>query len=69
MKIKRISAWRVVLPLYEGSYKWARGKSVNELDSTIVGVESIVNMFEVKLAAATTHISNIMTAIRGTKRT
>jgi L-alanine-DL-glutamate epimerase-like enolase superfamily enzyme len=40
MKIKRISAWKVDLPLHEGSYKWSGGKSVTVFDSTIVGVES-----------------------------
>jgi cis-L-3-hydroxyproline dehydratase len=40
MKIARISAYRVDLPLVEGSYKWSGGKSVNVFDSTIVGVET-----------------------------
>jgi cis-L-3-hydroxyproline dehydratase len=40
MKIKRISAWKVDLPLREGSYKWSGGKSVTVFDSTIVGVET-----------------------------
>ena len=40
MKIKRISAWQVDLPLCEGSYKWSGGKSVTVFDSTIVGVET-----------------------------
>ena len=40
MKIKRISAWQVDLPLHEGSYKWSGGKSVTVFDSTIVGVET-----------------------------
>ncbi|MGA2259355.1 MAG: cis-3-hydroxy-L-proline dehydratase [Thermoguttaceae bacterium] len=38
MKITRISAWQVDLPLHEGSYKWSGGKSVTVFDSTIVGV-------------------------------
>jgi len=40
MKIKKISAWKVDLPLKEGSYKWSGGKAVSVFDSTIVGVET-----------------------------
>ncbi len=40
MKIKRIFAHRVDLPLHEGTYKWSGGKSVSVFDSTIVGVET-----------------------------
>jgi len=40
MKIKRITAHCVKLPLVEGSYKWSGGKSVTVFDSTIVGVET-----------------------------
>ena len=40
MKIRRISAWQVDLPLHEGSYKWSGGKSVTVFDSTVVGVET-----------------------------
>src|SRR6185503_3071559 len=40
MKIRRIFAHRVELPLHEGSYKWSGGKSVTVFDSTIVGVET-----------------------------
>ena len=40
MRISRISAWRVELPLHEGSYKWSGGKSVTVFDSTIVGIET-----------------------------
>jgi L-alanine-DL-glutamate epimerase-like enolase superfamily enzyme len=40
MKISRISAYRVELPLVEGSYKWSGGKSVSVFDSTIVSVET-----------------------------
>jgi len=40
MKIVRITAYRVQLPLIEGSYKWSGGKSVSVFDSTIVGVET-----------------------------
>ena len=40
MKIARIFAYRVELPLKEGSYKWSGGKSVNVFDSTIIGVET-----------------------------
>jgi len=40
MKIVRIFAHRVELPLREGSYKWSGGKSIAVFDSTIVGVET-----------------------------
>ncbi|MDX1968605.1 MAG: cis-3-hydroxy-L-proline dehydratase [Planctomycetaceae bacterium] len=40
MKITRIFAHRVELPLVEGTYKWSGGKSVTVFDSTIVGVET-----------------------------
>jgi L-alanine-DL-glutamate epimerase-like enolase superfamily enzyme len=40
MKISRISAYRVELPLHEGSYKWSGGKSVSVFDSTIVAIET-----------------------------
>ncbi len=40
MKITRIFAHRVELPLKEGNYKWSGGKSVTVFDSTIVGVET-----------------------------
>jgi cis-L-3-hydroxyproline dehydratase len=40
MKIRRISAYRVDLPLHEGSYRWSGGKSVSVFDSTIVEIET-----------------------------
>ena len=40
MKIRRIAAYRVELPLHEGSYKWSGGKSVAVFDSTLVRVET-----------------------------
>ncbi|MFN0087345.1 MAG: cis-3-hydroxy-L-proline dehydratase [Blastocatellia bacterium] len=40
MKITRISAYQVDLPLHEGSYKWSGGKSVGVFDSTVVSVET-----------------------------
>ena len=40
MKIVKVFAHRVELPLGEGSYKWSGGKSVTVFDSTIVGVET-----------------------------
>ena len=44
MKITRILAYRVDLPLHEGSYKWSGGKSVIRFDSTIVRVETDVGL-------------------------
>jgi L-alanine-DL-glutamate epimerase-like enolase superfamily enzyme len=40
MRIRRIAAYRVDLPLKEGSYRWSGGKSVDVFDSTIVRVET-----------------------------
>ncbi|GIW79705.1 MAG: muconate-lactonizing protein [Gemmatales bacterium] len=40
MRISKISAYRVELPLHEGSYKWSGGKSVDVFDSTIVRIET-----------------------------
>lgn len=40
MKIKRIRAYRVVLHTTEGRYAWGRGRFVDELDSTIVRVDT-----------------------------
>jgi L-alanine-DL-glutamate epimerase-like enolase superfamily enzyme len=40
VRIKRILAYQVDLPLHEGSYKWSGGKSVTVFDSTVVRVET-----------------------------
>ena len=40
MRITRVSAWQVDLPLHEGSYKWSGGKSVTVFDSTVVAIET-----------------------------
>jgi L-alanine-DL-glutamate epimerase-like enolase superfamily enzyme len=40
MKITRIFAHQVDLPLHETTYKWSGGKSVTVFDSTVVGVET-----------------------------
>lgn len=40
MKITRISAYQVDLPLHEGRYSWSGGKSVDVFDSTVVTVET-----------------------------
>jgi L-alanine-DL-glutamate epimerase-like enolase superfamily enzyme len=40
MKITKISAYQVDLPLREGSYQWSGGKAVTVFDSTIVAVET-----------------------------
>lgn len=40
MKITRIQAYQVDLPLVEGEYKWSEGKSVSVFDSTLVRVET-----------------------------
>ncbi|MFO0930644.1 MAG: cis-3-hydroxy-L-proline dehydratase [Gemmataceae bacterium] len=38
MKIERIRAYRVDLPLVEGAYRWSGGKAVSVFDSTVVEV-------------------------------
>jgi len=40
MRITQIDAYRVELPLHEGSYKWSGGKSVTVFDSTVVAVST-----------------------------
>jgi L-alanine-DL-glutamate epimerase-like enolase superfamily enzyme len=40
MKIRRLVAYQVDLPLHEGSYKWSGGKSVSVFDSTIVQIDT-----------------------------
>lgn len=40
MRIVRISAYRVELPLHETTYKWSGGKSVTVFDSTVVRIET-----------------------------
>jgi L-alanine-DL-glutamate epimerase-like enolase superfamily enzyme len=40
MRIKRIAAYRVDLPLHEGTYRWSGGKSVSVFDSTVVRIET-----------------------------
>jgi L-alanine-DL-glutamate epimerase-like enolase superfamily enzyme len=44
VKITRILAYRVDLPLHEGNYQWSGGKSVAVFDSTIVRVETDVGL-------------------------
>ena len=40
MKVTKISAYQVDLPLHEGSYRWSGGKSVEVFDSTVVRVDT-----------------------------
>src|SRR6185436_6851796 len=40
MKISGIRAYRIELPLHEGSYKWSGGNAVTVFDSTVVAVET-----------------------------
>jgi L-alanine-DL-glutamate epimerase-like enolase superfamily enzyme len=40
MRITRVFAHRVELPLHEGRYSWSGGKFVEVFDSTIVGIET-----------------------------
>ncbi len=40
MKITRIRAYQLDLPLHEGSYKWSGGNSVSVFDSTVVAIDT-----------------------------
>lgn len=40
MKITRVCAFKVDLPLHEGSYNWSRGQSVTVFDTTVVAIET-----------------------------
>ncbi len=40
MRITRIDAYRVELPLHEGSYKWSGGNAVSVFDSTVVAIST-----------------------------
>lgn len=40
MRITKIRLYRVELPLYEGSYKWSGGNSVDVFDSTVAEIET-----------------------------
>jgi L-alanine-DL-glutamate epimerase-like enolase superfamily enzyme len=39
-RITAVTAWRVELPLHEGSYKWSGGNQVTVFDSTVVAIET-----------------------------
>ena len=40
MKITAVRAYRIELPLHEGSYKWSGGNAVSVFDSTVVAVDT-----------------------------
>jgi L-alanine-DL-glutamate epimerase-like enolase superfamily enzyme len=40
LRITKIEAYQVDLPLHEGSYKWSGGKSVEVFDSTVVAIHT-----------------------------
>lgn len=44
MRITGISAYRIELPLYEGSYNWSGGNSVSIFDSTVVAIKTDVGL-------------------------
>lgn len=44
IKITRIQAFQVDLPLHEKSYKWSGGKSVDVFDATVVKIETNVGI-------------------------
>ena len=57
MKITAITAYRVALPVHEGSYKWSGGNSVDVFDSTVVAVVllEVGDAFFFKLSALGGH--------------
>jgi L-alanine-DL-glutamate epimerase-like enolase superfamily enzyme len=44
MRIVGITAYRIELPLCEGSYKWSGGNSVDVFDSTVVAIQTDVGI-------------------------
>lgn len=40
MRITRLTAYRIELPLVEGSYRWSGGKSVDTFDSTVIVIDT-----------------------------
>jgi cis-L-3-hydroxyproline dehydratase len=40
MKITKVSAYKVLLPLQEGSYKWSDSKAITHYDSTVVRIDT-----------------------------
>src|SRR5258708_11407696 len=40
MRITKIEAYQVDLPLHEGSYKWSGGNAVSVSDSTVVAIST-----------------------------
>ena len=44
MSIKSITAYKVDLPLHEGTYKWAGGKEVSVFDCTIVVIKTVCGL-------------------------
>ena len=40
LRLTRLTAYSVKLPLFEGSYTWADGKRVTEFDATVVRLET-----------------------------
>jgi len=40
MRITGVTAYRVELPLHEGSYKWSGGNSIDVFDSTVVAIST-----------------------------
>ena len=47
MRINGICAYRVELPLHEGSYKWSGSNSVDVFDSTVVAVQTDAGIAEI----------------------
>ncbi len=43
-RITSITAWRVELPLHEGTYKWSGGNQVVNFDSTVVAIETNIGV-------------------------
>ncbi len=59
MKIIRTFAYRVELPLKEGSYKWTEGKSISVFDGNIIGIETNTQLAVQHAALAANQYSNL----------
>ena len=63
MKIRRIQAYQVDLPLHEGSYKWSGGKSVSVFDSTVVQIDTDAGHIELRGTEGDRQVPDARTAL------
>ena len=57
MKITRICAYPVALPLHEGSYKWSGGKAVTVFDSTVIQVDTDAGVLICRISTGSCRIA------------